>query len=227
MTYDEFLRRFGGGVRTKNFADPSHAAEPGFPFNKRVHTIPATAEIPAEFIRLDPWEAEYLFIAARMSKLGIVEIGRFNGGSAFLMACAGPSVPIFSVDIAPKDDDLLSSLFQATGVGENVILTVGDSQRGSFPEAPPYDFLFVDGDHSYEGAMADLRHWWGDLAPGGHVVCHDAYAKQPCMEAIADFMFEHDAYTVLPAVKHHYHGHHPAGSMAHFRKRQGSAGSPP
>ena len=227
MTYDEFLRRFGGAVRTKNVADPSRADEPGFPFNKRVHVVPPDPEIPSEFIRLDPWEAEYLFIAAGLARQGIVEIGRFNGGSAFVMACAAPTLPIFSVDIAPQDDARLSSMFEATGVGANVTLVLGDSQRDAFPATPSYDFLFVDGDHSYDGAMADLRHWWPGLAPGGHVVCHDAYAKQPCMAAIADFMFQQDAYTVVPAIKHHYHGHHPAGSMAHFRKRQGSAGSAP
>ncbi|MEM9233445.1 MAG: class I SAM-dependent methyltransferase [Pseudomonadota bacterium] len=218
MHYSQFVKRFGGSVRTKNFQTQRQMAQkPGV--NRRVFTIPSQSELPKEFIRLDPWEAEYLYIVAGFATKGIVEVGRFNGGSAFLMACANPRVAITSVDIAPQDDDLLCDLFRKTGVGSNVNLIVGDSQQTKYPDIPAYDVLFVDGDHSYDGAMADLRNWWPQLEAGGHLVCHDSYAAQPCMKAILDFVFEVDAYVVTSPVKHHYHGYHAEGSMAHFMKR--------
>lgn len=37
----------------------------------------------------------------------------------------------------------------------------------------PCDLLFVDGDHSYEGASLDLRTWLPSLRPGGILMMHD------------------------------------------------------
>lgn len=37
----------------------------------------------------------------------------------------------------------------------------------------PYDWVFIDGDHSYEGAKADFDNCLPMLAPGGVVVFHD------------------------------------------------------
>lgn len=38
----------------------------------------------------------------------------------------------------------------------------------------PIDFLFIDGDHSYEGCMQDWQDWSPFVAPRGIVVFHDA-----------------------------------------------------
>ena len=36
------------------------------------------------------------------------------------------------------------------------------------------DFVFIDGDHSYEGALGDWRAWSGLTTPGGIVTFHDS-----------------------------------------------------
>jgi predicted O-methyltransferase YrrM len=38
----------------------------------------------------------------------------------------------------------------------------------------PIDFLFIDGDHTYEGALKDWVAWTPHLAAGSHVALHDA-----------------------------------------------------
>jgi predicted O-methyltransferase YrrM len=38
----------------------------------------------------------------------------------------------------------------------------------------PYDFVFVDGDHSYEGLRADWTGWRGLLAENGIIALHDS-----------------------------------------------------
>jgi hypothetical protein len=35
------------------------------------------------------------------------------------------------------------------------------------------DFVFIDGDHSYEGCSLDIRCWWPKLKPGGLLSGHD------------------------------------------------------
>ncbi len=37
------------------------------------------------------------------------------------------------------------------------------------------DFIFVDGDHSYDGAKLDIILWWPKLKPGGFMAGHDYY----------------------------------------------------
>jgi predicted O-methyltransferase YrrM len=43
--------------------------------------------------------------------------------------------------------------------------------------AAPIDFVFIDGDHSYEGLCADWTGWSPLVAPGGIVALHDS---RPC-----------------------------------------------
>jgi hypothetical protein len=42
---------------------------------------------------------------------------------------ANPALPIYSIDIAPQEDACLREIFRSQGLGGNVKLIVGDSQR--------------------------------------------------------------------------------------------------
>lgn len=44
----------------------------------------------------------------------------------------------------------------------------------------PVDFLFIDGDHSYEGLRGDWLAWKDRLAPGGIVALHDSRCREGC-----------------------------------------------
>jgi predicted O-methyltransferase YrrM len=48
------------------------------------------------------------------------------------------------------------------------------SQNAADGWSTPIDFLFIDGDHSYEGVKADWDAWTPHLATRGHVALHDA-----------------------------------------------------
>ena len=52
-------------------------------------------------------------------------------------------------------------------------LVVADS-RTVDPPPEPLELLFIDGDHSYEGAKADFERWQAFVRPDGHVLFHDA-----------------------------------------------------
>jgi predicted O-methyltransferase YrrM len=49
----------------------------------------------------------------------------------------------------------------------------GDSKETIPTLAQQFDLILVDGDHSYEGGMADLRNVWPLCRPGGCVAFHD------------------------------------------------------
>jgi hypothetical protein len=51
-----------------------------------------------------------------------------------------------------------------------------------------FDVVFIDGDHSYEGALADLRNWGARASVGGVILVHDAVPAFPgVMRALREF----------------------------------------
>lgn len=219
MEWPEFLARFGGGFRRKHVNSPFEPTIKKTQQNKRAHFLRKSSEVPVEFIRLDPWEGEFLFMIAARAKTGILEIGRFNGGSAFLLACANASIPIHSIDNEPQDDARLKELFERLSIGKNVHLIVGDSQNARYPQVGQIDFLFVDGDHSYEGVTNDLCNWYHLVTVGGHVVLHDCYHGSPVMDAVWDFVNARNVQLLRSPFILSNHWSEPAGSMMHFVKR--------
>ena len=129
-------------------------------------------------------EAALLYRLARDIQSGpVAEIGRFKGGSTVVFASALPEgVELWSYDfhvaLRPDmpgeelDEELLAALVRF-GLDGKVHLLVADSRTA---EPPPGELalLFIDGDHSYEGAKADFDRWSGFVRPGGHVLLHDA-----------------------------------------------------
>lgn len=186
---------------------------------RRPYRLPPPGPLPSEFIRLDPWEAEYLFLLAGQATQGVLETGRFHGGSTFLMSCANEQVPLWSIDIEPKNDQLLQGLLDENGVGARTDLIVGDSQGSKYEQIGEFDMLFVDGDHSYQGCTNDLENWYPDLARGGHVVVHDSYMPGEVHRSVVDFVNSHDVEVVRTPYIPSVHWQHPTGSLAHFIKR--------
>lgn len=113
----------------------------------------------------------------------IAEIGRFKGGSTLLMAVAmSKGSTLWSYDLhVPARPDLvgaeldaeLTAALQRLGLDDGVHLVVGDSLTVDIPPGP-IDVLFIDGDHSYEGAKADYERWGPHVREGGHLLFHDA-----------------------------------------------------
>lgn len=209
MNYAEFFTRYGGSLRTKHLGKRASQV-----------AMAGSSGLPKEMIRLDPWEAAYLWGVASSARLGILETGRYRGGSTFLLACAARDVPTYSIDIAPKDDGLLRRVFADQGVGQNVELIVGDSTVDR-PEIGTLDVLFIDGDHSYQGCASDIATWHGRLGSGGHIVFHDSYrGSYGVQQAIADFLAQHPEFEVVvsPLIDAE-HWKYPAGSIAHLVKR--------
>ncbi len=188
--------------------------------NKTFHALPSVSSLPNEFIRLDPWEAEYLFMIATRAKQGIVEIGRYYGGSTFLLACANTVASIYSIDLGPKDDEQLRGYMHANGIGKNVTLLVGDSQAGEYPQISNIDLLFIDGDHSYDGCTKDLNNWYSKIVKGGHIVLHDCYLGSDVQQSVLDFVERRNVEVVQSPYIIASHWHSASGSMVHLIKKE-------
>ena len=169
-------------------------------------------------------EAALLFRLARNATNGpFAEIGRFKGGSTFVFASALPEgVELWSYDVhlalrpdmpgAALDADLQGAL-QRYDLADKVHLIVADS-RTVDPPSTALELLFVDGDHSYEGAKADYERWGAFVRPGGHLLFHDAvdsggYGNHYPGVARAVAEVDAEAWERQPG----------AGSIAHFIRR--------
>lgn len=170
-------------------------------------------------------EAALLYRLARNAQSGpFAELGRFKGGSTIVFATALPAgVELWSYDlhVALRPDLLgeqldreLGDALARYGLEAKVHLIVDDS-RTVDPPAEPLELLFVDGDHSYEGARADFERWGAFVRAGGHMLFHDAvdtgkYGNvYPGVARVAGEVERHGAWERQPG----------AGSIAHFVKR--------
>jgi predicted O-methyltransferase YrrM len=170
-------------------------------------------------LRLD--EAAYLYGLVRAEDpQTVVELGRFRGGSTFLLAAALRTGIVHSYDIAmrqgqPGDelDRALRAALERYELAARVELHVADSQTAE-PPTHSIDVLFVDGDHREEAVRADLAHWSPHVAPGGHLLFHDAVDAP-------DFVppYEAGPARVVAELGDDFERREGAGSLAHFVRR--------
>ncbi len=135
-------------------------------------------------------EAALLFRTVRgLAAPAVVEIGRFFGGSTFLIAAAlqgrGSLLSIdfhapgkMSQDQGVEYDRRTRAALEKANLAGPVKMVVGDSQTYDTTGLSP-NVIFVDGDHSYEGVKRDFQTWSRALQPGGVMLLHDANPETP------------------------------------------------
>src|SRR6267142_281181 len=110
-----------------------------------------------------------------------LEIGTHMGVSAAVIAKAlGTAGQLFCVDpwepVQGKENPCFSICkreFRRQGVVASVVVVQGLSHEVEESLPKSFDFVFLDGDHSYEGLKRDWEIVLRRLAPGGVVCLHD------------------------------------------------------
>lgn len=128
-------------------------------------------------------EQNLLFKYARElagKKAVIVEIGGEFGMSASIFSKAAPDAAIYSVDIAfgGETGKIHAENLAEAGLGANVHQVAADSHKAETLEhliktVKEIDLLFLDGDHTYDGMLADLTLWTPFVKVGGKLLSHD------------------------------------------------------
>jgi predicted O-methyltransferase YrrM len=165
-------------------------------------TVDALLELTFEFepfgISMAPLQSRWEFRrlleeVALVRPETMLEIGTAKGGSllAFAQLCA-PDAHIVSVDLPhgpfgggyPKWKVPLYKAFARPS--QRLDLVRGDSHSASTFEhvqsllgSRKLDFLFIDGDHAYEGVKSDFETYTSLMRPGGVVAMHDIAAPHP------------------------------------------------
>jgi predicted O-methyltransferase YrrM len=119
-------------------------------------------------------------IVKALGPAAVCEIGAAGCGTTFLFArAAAPGSLVVSIDLELEEARRRASALFARE-GQRVVCLRADSHR---PETVgeverllagrPLDFLFIDGDHSYEGVRLDFEMYAPLVRPGGLIAFHD------------------------------------------------------
>lgn len=121
----------------------------------------------------------------------ILEIGTFEGNTTVNLAANGPaSARVFTLDLPPDwgrryalnvpDIHFNAATGNHTGRqfidsphADRITQLWGDSAEFDWDAHGPFDFILIDGCHTYEYAVSDTRNALRVLRPGGAIVWHD------------------------------------------------------
>jgi SAM-dependent methyltransferase len=109
---------------------------------------------PRELHLIDPWTAES---------------GEYRQRQTDGAACDSPRKLATVARFAVVRDRFASEI---DGGGVMLHRVNSEVAAGQFPDRF-FDWVYIDGDHSYEAVRQDLQLYWRKLKPGGYIVCDD------------------------------------------------------
>jgi len=134
-----------------------------------------------------PWEIKKLLeIVSEAEPRTILEIGTANGGTLFLFTqVATPRAIITSLDLGnPSWKSIIYKRFKKHGQKLHIVLSDSHNEQTlnkvkTILKSEKLDFLFIDGDHSYEGVKRDFEMYAPLVKEGGIVAFHDVCPHPP------------------------------------------------
>ena len=129
-----------------------------------------------------PEEAERLFaLYTERAPRRVLEVGVYHGGTLKQWLQRGKPERVVAVDLfLPRYDCRVKAEGWAREANVELFTVQGDSRAtGTVAAATslgPYDWIYIDADHSYQAVAADWRNYAPLIAPGGVVLFHDIVA---------------------------------------------------
>ncbi|MDD2336795.1 MAG: glycosyltransferase [Geobacteraceae bacterium] len=129
-------------------------------------------------------KATLFSLAQQTQGSAFVEIGSYVGASASILALALSTTPsnakVYCVDtwrnegMSEGSRDTYTEFLENTHELQDYLVPLrGTSKDVSSRYCGKVDFLFIGGDHLYEGVVTDIVSWFPKLRPGSTVVFHD------------------------------------------------------
>jgi len=176
-------------------------------YKKWIGIIHKDDEDKKDKLRYNYYKHKYNICKKYMPK-AIAEIGVRYGYSAYSFLCACPKARYYGIDCFSSEHggvgkdtfDYVYELLEPVSDANKITLLNVDTQ--SVTDNPigsgGYDFVHIDGDHTYNGCLHDMELMWGGLQSGGIMVVDD-YRKACIRGAIVSFLNKYDK-----AIKKYY-----------------------
>ncbi|CAE8711594.1 unnamed protein product [Polarella glacialis] len=134
---------------------------------------------------------EHGWSSSWQKQLFAVEIGVAHGCNSACLLESVPDLMLTSIDpfsTPPFEEGAFVNISRRLArYGTRSKLVKDFSTQAVEGHTQALDLLFIDGDHSYEGALADLRLWSPHVRPGGLVAGHDYSPAHPgVVRAVAE-----------------------------------------
>lgn len=138
----------------------------------------------------------------------VLEIGTFEGNTTVNLAANAPAdARVYTLDLPPgwggtfglEVPDIHDNAAPGHHTGRQFIGSRyagkvtqlwGDSAQFDWDEFSPFDFILIDGCHTYEYALADTRNALRVVRPGGVIVWHDYGMLEDVSRAVDEFADE-------------------------------------
>jgi predicted O-methyltransferase YrrM len=200
-TLESQLRLWGSATCRKNFSPPVFRHRTNFSsswngVNKLVEHVDGW---------LTPREIEFLALLGAYPKAAgsILEIGSFRGRSTIVLAKAAElsdQATVHAVDPLDLDEwmeqtaakkqssprAILEKNLASCGVSEKIQVHQAYSHKLAPTWNQPLRVLWIDGDHTYQGALADYENYLPHLAVGGIIAFHDVMTAFECGRVFLD-----------------------------------------
>jgi len=139
-------------------------------------------------IRMSPRDAALLSVAASDTEGDVLEIGRAQGGSALVLAhtLKGTGRRVLSVDIEDVED--ARATLALDDYGQACCRVTVDSLRYEPPSDYDFGLMLVDGSHTMEGVVGDLRQHWHRMRMGAVVIFHGGNIHPPVTEVLGELL---------------------------------------
>ena len=112
-------------------------------------------------------------LAAAIDARRILEIGCSWGSGSVNLALACPDARLVTYDINPSAGDFIRAAPAAVRDRIEIRLTSFPTDAPRLAAEPPFDFIFVDAEHTAPAVRADTELALRCLAPGGMIAWHD------------------------------------------------------
>jgi predicted O-methyltransferase YrrM len=180
-----------------------------------------TAFYPDQLV--NPEIRELAIIAGERGPETVLEIGTARGGSFYIWCRSLHSVTKFvSLDL-PGSEGEKAPQFLQTFTDEEVVAVRADSNapktrdRVAEEVGGSIDFLFFDGDHSYEGVKTDFERYSPLVGEGGMIALHDVDHEDGVRTFWQEIRDEYETETIVRTEDKISHRGHTCGIGIIFR----------
>jgi len=156
-----------------------------------------------QIIRMSPTEGTILHMLSVQATTRIVEIGRYKGGSTFILCKSSKeNIPVISIDCCSRlgsNKNIEPASFLQKFIELKKLTFINKKSEEVYIERP-YDLILIDGDHSFTGVSTDVKRYWLNLTKGGKAIFHDYWAKKG-VRRVVDSLLKHKIGTEITLVE--------------------------